>query len=200
MAVSDGASVSFDSGPWAGLLVEEFVARDEPIAHWLGDAAHRYGSSYDRDAMDWMQQGAFDLGSFASFLGIRPSQDGRGLDVTAVGDSLLAVLDSDALTLTFPYTSAEQFDASPRLLSTDVRHNRRDSTEPLILHQTIHHGSGSRRRYLLMTDALGHWLLSYPDRVPELLELTEMGIIEFVASERASGRLRRDDTTLLVCE
>jgi hypothetical protein len=55
---------------------------------------------------------------------------------------------------------------------------------------------------LCMTDALGHWLLSQRDR-----ETCPIGILRkvrtpsafarFVKEERAAGRMKRDDTTLI---
>jgi hypothetical protein len=53
-----------------------------------------------------------------------------------------------------------------------------------------------------MTDALGHWLLSQRDRdaspVSRLPGLrTSKEFARFVQEERAAGRLKRDDTTLI---
>ena len=52
-----------------------------------------------------------------------------------------------------------------------------------------------------MTDALGRWLIDQPDseRVSTLLDIqSDEAFIDFVNRERVKGRLKRDDTTLVV--
>ncbi len=53
-----------------------------------------------------------------------------------------------------------------------------------------------------MTDALGHWLLSQRDRDPSPISVlrklrTPKAFARFVQEERAAGRMKRDDTTLI---
>lgn len=201
-AVSDGASISFDPGPWAQILTQGFVEGASLTAAWIKDAAAVYAAKYDRDALDWMQQGALDRGSFASLLGIRPASTVGSIEVLAVGDSTLAIIDAGELQLTLPYTRPEQFDASPQLISTRAAEN-----EPIFCdHDVVETDVIDLRPFaspclLLMTDALGHWLISYPARAHELTtKLSGEEFEEFVVSEREAGRLRRDDTTLLIMD
>jgi hypothetical protein len=54
---------------------------------------------------------------------------------------------------------------------------------------------------LLMTDAIGRWLLDEPSpaRVSMLLDLQDdRSFGEFIERERSEGRLKRDDSTLIV--
>lgn len=201
-AVSDGASVSFDPAPWAKFLVEGFLAGDPLSREKIASVAKSYGGLYDRDGMDWMQQGSFDRGAFASLLGVKIVDSGVRLEVTCVGDSLLAILDGGLLRATLPYQAASSFDASPQLISTNPAENAPlfelsdpIATVPLELAEL------GAPAVLLMTDALGHWLLSFPERGRELL-LIDSGeqFARFVAQEREAGFMRRDDTTLLVIE
>lgn len=201
-AVSDGASVAFDSGPWAEILAHGFVDGASFTTAWIKNAAIAYEAGYDRDALDWMQQGALDRGSFASLLGVRPALARGSIEVLAVGDSALAILDAGEVQHTMPYTRPEQFDASPQLLSTSAAKN-----EPIFRDvEAIPTSIIDLRPFaspclLLMTDALGHWLVSHPDRAHELTEkLSEQEFEEFVVTERRAGRLRRDDTTLLIMD
>jgi len=201
-AISDGASVSFDSGPWAELLAQGFVNGAPFTAAWIKSAAITYQAAYDRDALDWMQQGALDRGSFASLLGVRPAQIPGSIEVVLVGDSVLAIIDAGELQHTMPYSRPEQFDASPQLISTSAAEN-----EPIfrevegIQAQVIDLTPYACPCLLLVTDALGHWLVSYPDRAHELTtKLSDHEFEEFVVSERQAGRLRRDDTTLLIMD
>lgn len=202
-AVSDGASVSFDSAAWSRLLVRHYAQHPEFDAAWLDAAIGEYAKLYDRDALPWMQQAAFDRGSFASLLGIRDC-GGERIAILAVGDSLAVLCDGDRILATFPYTVPEEFDQRPQLLSTNPAENR-FLDEPGRLAQLGCEwdlGPLEDPAVLCMTDALGRWLIEAKDRKPSpVARLRAIGkpraFAHFVAGERAAGRLRRDDTTLL---
>ncbi|WP_375762465.1 protein phosphatase 2C domain-containing protein [Bradyrhizobium sp. B025] len=201
-AVSDGASVSFDSGPWAQILCRRFVESLTLDREWLEAATYEYQARYDRDSMSWSHQAAFDQGSFATLLGVACSSDGKGARVFSVGDSLLAFIDNGELLRTIPYVSPAEFEKSPILISSNRAENRLLDQEALSaawVDLTI--ASHNVPFLMLMTDALGLWLLEQPDRlrVSTLLELTDNdSFCQLVEVERAAGRLKRDDTTLIV--
>jgi len=76
-ALSDGASVSFDSASWARILVRRYTRDPEFTREWLSAAIAEFRKLYDRDSLPWMQQASFDKGSFASLLGVRIADGGR---------------------------------------------------------------------------------------------------------------------------
>lgn len=198
--MSDGASVSFDPAPWAEMLVRDFVAGVELSEDWLRSAVSRYQAQYDPESMDWMRAGAFERGSFASLLGLRFLPASPIVEVSGVGDSLLAATRDGEVIRSWPYTAAEEFDASPQLLATVGFENRilfEEATRlPTVQLDLADLGADT---LLLMTDALGHWLLSHPEGAGQLLELDGDGqFAEWVEAHRAAGELRRDDTTLIV--
>jgi hypothetical protein len=147
---------------------------------------------------------AFDIGSFASLLGVRFFHCGAQIQILAIGDSLAVLCDGDEIKMTFPYTAASQFEQRPQLLCTNPEENvfinapefdsdrvanwRFDSLEKPVL--------------LCMTDALGHWLLSWNNPEQSAIGIirqlrTQKEFSTFVRSERVAGRMKRDDTTLL---
>ena len=201
-AVSDGASVSYDSAPWAERLTRTFVADPNPTTEWLADAAQSYSVEYDRGSMEWMQEAAFDKGSFASLLGVVIDPRSGAVRAFAIGDSVLVVVDRKSqVCRTLPYTDAEQFNHSPQLLSTSATENAVFDDAAIDAAWYDVAIPDQRSTILLMTDALGHWLMSEPtpERVDALLRQQRLEeFAEFVALERESGRMRRDDTTLLV--
>jgi hypothetical protein len=69
-AVSDGASESFDSRVWSKLLVQLFLRNPHVNERWLRRAVTVYAGLFDREAMSWSAQAAFDRGSFATLTGI----------------------------------------------------------------------------------------------------------------------------------
>jgi len=68
--VSDGASVSFDSASWSRILARRFAQHPQFDPDWVAQAIADYAKLHDRDSLPWMQQAAFDRGSFASLLGV----------------------------------------------------------------------------------------------------------------------------------
>jgi hypothetical protein len=201
-ALSDGASVSFDPGHWANILTRRFSENQNVSYDWIQDAIAEYRTAHDREAMPWMQQAAFDRGSFATLLGIAFLPDWQGVRVFTIGDTILAFIDSGQVVRTIPYLRADEFDRSPQLLSTNPVENRWLDDEAISnAWCELNIASHEAPILLLMTDALGRWLLDQPDsgRVSELLELRdEQTFREFVERERSVGQLRRDDTTLIV--
>jgi hypothetical protein len=201
-ALSDGASVSFDSRTWARILVRRYAQKPEFDAAWLQAAISDFAGLYDRDALPWMHQAAFDRGSFASLLGVTDLGDGH-IRVLAIGDSIAALCDGDRIIASFPYTAPEQFDQRPRLLSTNSAENAfLAEVAPADLSITWNLRDCKSPYLLCMTDALGHWLLSHrherPSPVAMLRQIRSPAEFKrFVLGERRSGRLRRDDTTLL---
>jgi hypothetical protein len=203
-AVSDGASVSFDSASWARILVRRYTRNPEFTREWLSAAIAEFRKLYDRDSLPWMQQASFDRGSFASLLGVRVADGGRAIQVLSIGDSLAVLCDGDSIKASFPLTSAAQFTGSPQLICTNPIQNafleKMDFDYDLVADWSFR---GLEQPALLcMTDALGHWLLSQRDRgsspVSILRKVRSPGAFaRFVQEERAAGRMKRDDTTLI---
>ena len=198
--MSDGASVSFDPAPWAEILVREFVQGVELNEEWLRSAVGRYQAQYDPERMDWMRAGAFERGSFASLLGLKKQAASPIIEVSGVGDSILAATRAGKVIKSWPYLLAEEFDASPQLLATVEFENQihfAESTHlPSVQLDLADLGADT---LLLVTDALGHWLLSHPEDASQLIELADdEAFASWVDAQRAAGGLRRDDTTMIV--
>jgi len=203
-AVSDGASVSFDSASWARILVRRYTRNPDFTREWLSAAIAEFRKLYDRESLPWMQQASFDRGSFASLLGVRFADEGRAIQVLSIGDSLAVLCDGDKIKATFPLTSAAQFTGSPQLICTNPTHNtfleKMDFSYDLVADWSFR---GLEQPALLcMTDALGHWVLSQRDRGSSPISMlrkvrSSTAFARFVQEERAAGRMKRDDTTLI---
>ncbi len=201
-ALSDGASVSYDPRAWASILARRFTENTAVSYEWVQAAIAEFKTAYDRETMPWMQQAAFDQGSFATLLGIELSPDWRAARVFAVGDTLLAFVDFGQVVRTIPYTRSDDFDRSPRLFSTNPLENRwLDEDAFSTAWHELNIASHEAPTFLLMTDALGRWFLDQPDlsRVSTLLSIqSDHEFRDFVEGERVAGRLKRDDTMLIV--
>lgn len=193
-AVSDGASESFASRRWARILVARYVRQPIIDESWLAHAIASYWATFDRAAMSWSAQAAFDRGSFATLLGLR--FDTSGVSILGIGDSLAVLDDGAEIRATFPYTEPEQFRANPLLLSTIHDRNSAILAGEFTTHWCLDRSS----KLFCMTDAMGAWLLSdRPERTARLRALqTRAEFVALVENARADGTMRRDDTTLLV--
>jgi len=207
LALSDGASESFDSRLWARILVRLFVLK--PVLSMarvdLGIVA--YTRKHDPQSMSWSRQAAFDRGSFATLLGVVVDPELDQARVLAVGDTLALLLDGSRLVTSFPYTDPEQFLRQPTLLSTRREHNaflkrpgHADASTTV-----WHLDRLAQPRIVCMTDAIAEWFLRRTQADPcageVLLGISNVADLEgLFACERAAGRMRVDDSTVLILE
>jgi hypothetical protein len=207
LALSDGATESFDSRSWARILVRLFILK--PVLSMarvdLGIAA--FTRRHDPQTISWSRQAAFDRGSFATLLGVVVDPESDQARVLAIGDTMAFLLDGTRLVASFPYTDPDDFRRRPTLLSTRREHNS-------FLERPGHADASTvvwrldrlaQPRIVCMTDALAEWFLRRARedvRAGEiLLGISAIDDLEaLVAGERQAGRMRIDDSTLLIVE
>lgn len=203
LALCDGASESFDSARWADILATKYVADPAVSTRWLAAAEAQYAAAHDFASMTWSRQAAYERGSFATLLGVEYKVQHNTVEILAVGDSLAVLVDTDKINKCWPFDDPERFREHPTLLSTLPMHNAfLSETDFWTKRGTTFHLTGLRKPNLLcMTDALGDWFLRQAAEiaVPRLLALsTQEDLDHLVVEEREAGRMRIDDTTLLV--
>ena len=207
LALSDGASESFDSGLWARILVGLFVVRPALSLSRVDLAILAYTRHHDPQSMSWSRQAAFDRGSFATLLGVVVSPELDQARVLAVGDTVALLLDGTRLVASFPYTDPEEFQRQPTLLSTRREHNsflrRPDLAETATTVWQL--DRLAQPRIVCMTDAVAEWFLRHAQADPcageVLLGMSDVADLDgLVARERAAGRMRVDDSTVLILE
>lgn len=201
VVLSDGASESFDARNWARLLVER-IAEEELSMDAVTACARSYEAMHDPEALSWSKAAAYERGSFATLLVVQDLPDANAVQITAVGDSLAVWLDGDQWVTSAPYECSGQFQEKPSLLATRLELN--EPGDHLWSVREWKYEPQGHRFLLCMTDALGAWLLAHQERgdgsalellcgIRDAQELTEL-----VESERAAGRMRRDDSTLII--
>lgn len=204
LAISDGASESFDSKTWAKLLVGRFVGSPERPPGWLSEVVGQYNACHDRSTLSWSKHAAFERGSFATLLGVEAFPSRSEIDILAVGDSLAVLLSGSEMIDSFPYKDALQFQQRPELFCTSPLHNGFIDEPDFISrhHKTWNYKQLDHPVLLCMTDALAEWALrSEQEGSPQwakLLSLTDESQLEsIVLSEREQKRMRVDDVTLV---
>ncbi|HET8627200.1 MAG TPA: protein phosphatase 2C domain-containing protein [Thermomicrobiales bacterium] len=207
LAVADGATETSFAGLWAALLARDFcqgrldgAALPDALAPLQG-AWREYVATRP---LPWYAEEKVRQGAFSSLLGLTVTNGaaaGGDWEALAIGDScLFQVRDGDLLGA-FPLTGAAEFTSRPALLSSDPARNA-------VLPEHLVSAVGDWETgdsFYLMTDALACWFLAAAEAGDRpwltLRDLDPTGLArsfaDWVAAERAAGRLRNDDVTLL---
>jgi hypothetical protein len=204
IAISDGASESFDSKTWAELIVESFVVDSSISKTWLVTLASQFAANFDLSSLSWSKAAAFERGSFATLLGIENFNNLNDVEIINVGDCLAVLLDGIDAVKTYPYHSAEQFQQRPNLFCSNLADNKFFQDSNFYAdHQTTWNLNGLRSPNILcMTDALGEWALrKAAEGNPQwefLLGISNTEtLVDLVVSERESRSMKVDDVTLV---
>ncbi|MBN6741970.1 hypothetical protein JKG47_15790 [Acidithiobacillus sp. MC6.1] len=202
LAISDGASESFDSKTLARLIVEGFVRYPELTSEWLSGIQRQYGECYDLSELSWSKHAAFERGSFATLLGLKISP--TKVDVLSVGDSLAVLLSDTKMIDSFPYGDPQQFQQRPDLFCTNPSLNGFiEEPDFFPRHQKTWCLDGLERPVVLcMTDALGEWAfrMAQEDKPQwaNLLSIADEEQLRYIVyAERQHRRMRVDDVTLV---
>lgn len=205
LALCDGASESYNSSVWAQILADKFIVDPAMTPTWVANALNNYVSQHDIAAMSWSKQASYERGSFSTLLGAQHISGNKTVEVLAVGDSLAILADGSKLVSSWPYSEPERFQDRPTLLATLTEHNAFVSgAEFWTTHGTHFELDGLETpRLICVTDALGEWVLRQTrangDALARLLALTtQEELVALVVEERHAGRMRIDDSTLLV--
>lgn len=198
--VSDGAGQSYAPALWSGILSNAWMAQDRMLGRRseLAAAIGRFERECDVERMSWSRRAAYGRGTFATLLGVRLRGD--RLRAVALGDSLLLVEPPGERPVAFPYDLAEAFDARPELVSTIPDANgvfTRARVKDALRSWRVRPGT----RIMLMTDALGRWLLTRDaddyarGRLADIR--THEQLTGFVRCLQDLGTLKVDDCTLV---
>lgn len=204
VVLSDGASESFDARSWANLLVDQLLETD-PSNEVIYACIQAYESLHDPSSMSWSKAAAYERGSYATLVIAQDDPGSQSVTIISMGDSLAVWSNGGSLLDAAPYSRSDQFAEKPTLISTRQELNASVGVnESGAWVRTVWEYGEEGGLLLCMTDALGAWLLrsheqgdlSAFERLSRIREQQEL--IDLVEVERASGVLRRDDSTLII--
>lgn len=197
-ALADGASESYDSQSWARLLTAAYVLDQGVGVPWVADRVRAYVQGSNFDSLSWSRQAAFERGSFSTLLGIKWAANGSDVEVLAVGDSLAVHIRDGQLLTSFPFQHATQFDARPRLLSTLTKANDFVEEADFVPSSNVDWTVQPGDQILLVTDAVGHWLLAHDHVLGDLVAVSTYEDFErLIVARRLDQSMRLDDSTVL---
>lgn len=214
-ALADGATESWHSALWARLLVESFLARDEPIPplpDWLLEPRRTWIEQTDREVphepgqIEWFLEERYRLGAYSTFLGLALTRDvesgSLAWSAVALGDTCLFLVRDERLLALFPIDQASRFDSVPWLVGS------RGGDEIFRQHADfLAGGLLPGDQLFLMTDALALWFLQRhelekkPWEALRLVVQVEHPLEAFrlwMDGMRQRHLIRDDDVTLLM--
>ncbi len=201
--VSDGAGSSFAAGTWSRALCESLVAATDPVGSdddlyaSIGAAAVEWKLSVTApDEVPWWAQEGIRNGAFATVLVVQLVADGarRLWKAVAIGDSCVIHLrrhhDAWQLLSSFPIDRADEFTSSPPLVSSNTSTARLDA-------RRAHGETDPGDVLLLVTDAVGEWLLGSPDRLDLACSADTDRLAGMFDESRRTRAMANDDATLI---
>ena len=206
ISLSDGASESYDSKSWARMLVQNFVNSPSFSSDWVKTVQEAYVAGVDFQNLSWSKQLAFERGSFATLVGVNCTSSSSGVEIFSIGDSLAVLVRDGRYFQSYPFDTPEQFDARPVLLSTLSHLNKFTDDDQFLSseHKQIWE-TQQGDLILLVTDAVGQWLLREinhePSSIDRLLQInTEEQFEDLVVEMRSERRMKLDDSTMIRLE
>ena len=197
-SLADGASESYDSQSWARLLTKAYLLDQDVGVPWVADKVRTYVEASDFDSLSWSQQAAFERGSFSTLVGLKWAATGGDVEVLAIGDSLAVHVRDGRMLASFPFEQAAQFDARPRLLSTLTEANSFVEEADFVPVSNVDWAVQPGDQILLVTDAVGHWLLAHDDALGAVVALSTSDDFErLIVARRLDKSMRLDDSTIL---
>jgi hypothetical protein len=216
-AVSDGATSSPDSRSWAYILVGEsqtFGSERKKFLEGLPALKLKWKAKWEEykshqltTTSDWFVEQSLERPNAATFCSITFEADsthgGCGLKwkALAIGDSCLFHFRAGELVLSFPLDDVAGFTDHPTLVRSCGDANNFGADDNNI---TEKDGTALRGdTFVLATDAIAEWILAHVDNNNDyqrkILQLSRDSDFEkLVLDERAAGRLKDDDSTLVV--
>lgn len=198
IAIADGASESYDSQTWARLLTQTYTLDPRVSVQWVAERVRTYLESTDFSSLSWSRQAAYERGSFATLLGLVLAPNGLEVDVLAIGDSLAVHVRGGVIVESFPFKFAEEFDARPQLMSTLSTANAFVGESDFFTKNSTTWKIQTGDQILLVTDAIGHWILAHKEALNDLYSIPS--VVEFeqlVVARRQDRSMRLDDSTIL---
>lgn len=198
VALADGASESYDSQAWARLLAQAYTIDQQVSAQWVAERVRTYSDSTDVASLSWSRQAAFERGSFATLLGLELAPNGLEVDVLAIGDSLAVHVRDGLMVASFPFKFPEEFDARPQLMSTLSTANAFVVAPDFFTQNSTTWQVQTGDQILLVTDAIGHWILAHKEALADLYPIISVEEFEqLVVARRQDRSMRLDDSTIL---
>lgn len=198
-AIFDGATESFAARRWVRMIAAAWEANPQLDFKQLQS---QYEDEIDSLNLGWAQAQARQRGSFTTIASVTPARG--GLSATLIGDSCIALCKNNAVLEMLPSSDPSFFGSTPEALASTPNLLTVNTELMNACSWVIPLEPGDIDCVVLMTDAIGHWVTSEPEssdesRIESVLACRdEDQWSALVQRERASGRMKVDDSTVVV--
>ncbi|MEE2707049.1 MAG: hypothetical protein VX988_08355 [Planctomycetota bacterium] len=206
-AIADGVSSSLFAASWARLLVN--AATEQPpqvenaaaLEQWLSLHRENWRGPIDVEVLAWHQKEKFKEGAFSTLmwleLGSTTDTDLIPLTCYSLGDCCFFHVRCGQVQRGFPFERSTQFGTQPKMVGSVNRGNVNLDFD--VLQDTCRAGD----ILVLCTDALAVWILmrleaGEPPGLELFWEMSQREWTEWVLTQRGEGKIRYDDTTLMM--
>lgn len=176
-AVADGATETSFSKLWANLLARGFADK-EP----LQDSRKKWHEQIPSSDQPWYVEEKAQAGAYAAIAGLTLLADSTWSG-EAVGDSCLMQIRDDHIIFSVPLKAAEDFNNRPALVCS-----KEDSSTEIEPKREVRQWQ-SGDKFLLLTDAIAHWLLGATEAEAKAEAEAEAEAAEAVRAQAAVVRL-----------
>ena len=208
-AIADGVSASIFSDVWARSITDSTVTGkynffenpDNFINDLIVRARQKWYRKIEWEKLPWFLKNKAVSGSYTTLVGLQFQHSGGELKYSsfAVGDSILIHWEGADDYSSYPLTSPDQFDNTPKLVWSGKGHPMPIEFKVVPPKASTYRGTMSKNSTIfLATDAVGKWLLEY-GRYAEVSRLinSSFEMTELFTKEINSKRMRNDDLTLV---
>lgn len=198
-AVFDGATESFAAQRWVKLVSQAWL---EATTFDLAILQRQYEAALRAIKLSWAQEQAAGRGSFTTLASIKAAPG--GLAATCVGDSAILLVKDKRIVEAYPSMQPTDYSSVPDALSSDQELVFLGEELLESCSWTIPVESDEIDTAILATDAVAVWLLQANqvqanEHLAAVLEVGDTSAWEqLVASEREAGRMKPDDSTVMM--
>lgn len=209
-AISDGVSISFFSGIWSQILVNNYVKGTSWLdSDFIAECQKQWQQHIEeivrQPDVKWFVKTKYSKKDFAAatFLGLEFSQSEKTWEVEFIGDSFLFFVPKNCTdfknVLKYPSQRNFVFDNYPNYLAS-VESNHRGERQTSVK-QEIKEGV-----FFLMTDALSEWFVKELKKdIQKVVEFmlnieNQEDFLRIVQEKRDENLLKNDDSTVLIIE
>jgi len=200
VAISDGASRSYNPGAWARDLTSGFTQGTQTLSIENIEKIANSRGSVAMDTLSWNEEELMLNGSHATLLIIN-SMKKRKKNITfsvhSIGDSILIICDKHGyITSAYPHVSTDKFPIAPSLVSNKAPYFRGKPETKADL--TI----STSETMFLMTDAVARYVArnkesNIHELFPFLKNKDEKHFLTWANEKRVSSEIEDDDLTLV---
>ncbi|MEZ4905531.1 MAG: hypothetical protein R2822_29105 [Spirosomataceae bacterium] len=205
-AISDGATESSFSKEWSDFLVSGYkdkVFDKDSLSDTIKKISETWQSIVSNIELPWYAQQKAQTGALQTFLGVTINREESTYNAIAIGDCSLFQIRNDELIYSFPILNFEQFDSTPKLISSIPKYQKNLEELAEYTAKEIHPND----LIIIATDAIAAWIFKKKETgdkpwqdLSTLLNYEDYktDFTNWLNNKRREHEIKNDDVTLIL--